>query len=129
MNHSTTTSNLPTTSLKLAGLTQARGTLSLKRIPSRLGEGATREQWVLRRLAQARPFSPKRDCTSLKMKPSRLGDYSCKSFWASPLLVSPRRGMLAWARKLVPATVYSHNRYTYPKPKSQTTFLSHHSSI
>jgi len=49
--HSITTSKTALCLAKLTGLAQARGTLSLRRTPSRLGEGATRGQRALRGLA------------------------------------------------------------------------------
>ena len=43
-----------------------------------------RKTMVLRCLAQASPISPKRDCTSLKKKSGRLSDRSHRNAWASP---------------------------------------------
>jgi len=76
VSHSTTTSNSPAASLKPTRFAQARGILSLRRVPSRLGEGATKEQGTLQGLAQASPFSPRREHPSLKKNSSRLGDNS-----------------------------------------------------
>ncbi|QCE03533.1 hypothetical protein DEO72_LG8g1558 [Vigna unguiculata] len=56
--------NLPAVSLKLTGLAQAREALSLRQNPSRLGESAKGEQWILRGLAQARPLLAQKERTS-----------------------------------------------------------------
>jgi len=52
-----------------------------------------------------------------------------KKSLGEPLLVSPGRGMLAWARKLVPATVPSCSNHPNTTPKAKTAFSSTHGSI
>ena len=63
-------------SLRLEDLAQARDPLAQAR-------ARAVEQWLLRILAQASSFSPKRDYTSLKMKTSRLSDSLHRKAWAS----------------------------------------------
>jgi len=79
--HSTTTSNPSAASLKLARLAQARGTFSLRRVPSRLGEGATRGEGTLRGLAQARTLLAQKELKS----PRRQFE------WGKLLIISLRR--------------------------------------
>jgi len=106
---------LPSSSLRLKGLVQTS--------PIRLGEGSKR--------GIVAPCG-----ISLRRDPSRLGELLARSkkgrgspersfAWSSlgePLLISPRRDMLAWARKSVP-TMFSRATVQY---YHQTNAISSH---
>ncbi|QCE14383.1 hypothetical protein DEO72_LG11g2241 [Vigna unguiculata] len=69
-------------SLRLEDLAQAREVLSLRRAPSRLGEGSS-SGIVAYATSRSGKTSPERDYTSLKMKTSRLSDSSSRRSWAN----------------------------------------------
>jgi len=96
---------------------------SLRRNPSRLGKIAKREERTLRGLAQASPFSPRRDHFSLKNKNLSSKREIEQQVLSEPLLNSPGRGKLAWARKPVSATVPSSDN-THKHPHSPTSIFN-----
>ena len=100
-NHSTV---LPSTSLRLRGLVQARQSRSGK-FPLRLGEGTRTGAWATRDLALARSLSPGRVACSLRSRAGRLDDLSRKNDPGESLFISPKRDWLAWARITGFATV------------------------
>ena len=126
VSHSTTTSNSLAALLKPTRFAQARG-------PSRSGESHLAqarvrrgEQRILRGLAQASPFSPRREHSSIKKNARRLGDISRNKRLGEPLIILPRRDQLAWARKPVLTTVFpyssqDHNpKHVLNRPKTDT---------
>ena len=109
MNHSITTSKLARCLAQANRARSVERTLSLRRVPSRLGEGTMRGQRTLRGLAQASPFMPRREHSSLKNNVRRLRNKSRNKDLGESLIISPRRDWLAWARKPVLATIFSYN--------------------
>jgi len=77
---------------------------------------------TLRGLAQASPLLPRRDHSSLKNKNLSSKREIEQQVLGEPLLISPRRGKLAWARKPVPAIVLSSDSHPYAPTQSNIQF-------
>jgi len=107
-------------------LAQARGSLA-QASPLRLGEGRKGEQWLPAPSRLGEPSLLEWDCGSLKR--GRVAQATTRTRNQDELpLASPRQDVLAWARKLVLATVLSCDNHTNINPIAKMACSSSHSS-